>query len=38
MITLVLTASGLTAFGIGAAFYGLLAGLGVQLMHPRAAR
>ena len=33
VITLVVTASGLTVFGIGAAFYGLLAGLAVHALH-----
>jgi len=32
-MTLVVTASGVTAFGIGAAFWGLLAGIGVHLLE-----
>ena len=32
-VTLVVTASGVAAFGIGAAFWGLIAGLGVQALE-----
>jgi benzoate membrane transport protein len=32
-LTLAVTASGIAAFGIGAAFWGLLAGIGVQLLE-----
>jgi benzoate membrane transport protein len=31
-LTLAVTASGVAAFGIGAAFWGLVAGMGVQLL------
>jgi benzoate membrane transport protein len=32
-VTLVVTASGIAAFGIGAAFWGLAAGIGVTLLE-----
>jgi benzoate membrane transport protein len=32
-LTLAVTASGVSAFGIGAAFWGLVAGIGIQLLE-----